>query len=168
MGQLQVRKIKNPGDGWWELYNNVNVLKCHWTVQLNKVNRVCFLLCEFYHNKKLWKEIFKYVWFFKIKNCLNIKLQKKNTDTKLKRKMPLRLPWWLSGKEPTCQCRRRRLSPWSGETPHAVVQLGPSITTIKPVLYSPGVTTEVTTMRSPRITTWEWPLLAATREKPVQ
>jgi len=22
------------------------------------------------------------------------------------------LPWWLSGKEPTCQCRRSELDPW--------------------------------------------------------
>ena len=24
------------------------------------------------------------------------------------------LPWWLSGKEPTCQCRRRGFNPWQG------------------------------------------------------
>ena len=24
----------------------------------------------------------------------------------------LRLPWWLSGKESTCQCKRRGFSPW--------------------------------------------------------
>jgi len=22
------------------------------------------------------------------------------------------LPWWLSGKETACQCRRRRVNPW--------------------------------------------------------
>ena len=27
------------------------------------------------------------------------------------------LPWWLSGKESTCQCRRPRLDPWSREDP---------------------------------------------------
>ena len=27
------------------------------------------------------------------------------------------LPWWLSGKESTCQCRRRRLVPWVGKIP---------------------------------------------------
>ena len=27
------------------------------------------------------------------------------------------LPWWLSGKEPTCQCRRCRFPPWVGKTP---------------------------------------------------
>ena len=26
-------------------------------------------------------------------------------------------PWWLSGKEPTCQCRRRRFDPWVGRIP---------------------------------------------------
>ena len=25
------------------------------------------------------------------------------------------LPWWLSGKEPSCQCRRRGFDPWAGK-----------------------------------------------------
>ena len=25
------------------------------------------------------------------------------------------LPWWLSGKEPACQCRRHRFNPWIGK-----------------------------------------------------
>ena len=31
-------------------------------------------------------------------------------------KTPLRLPRWLSGKESTCQCRRRRFDPWVRKT----------------------------------------------------
>ena len=27
------------------------------------------------------------------------------------------LPWWLSGKESTCQCRRWEFSPWVGKIP---------------------------------------------------
>ena len=27
------------------------------------------------------------------------------------------LPWWLSGKEPTCQCRRGRFNPWVRKIP---------------------------------------------------
>ena len=27
------------------------------------------------------------------------------------------LPWWLSGKESTCQCRRRRFDPWGKKIP---------------------------------------------------
>ena len=27
------------------------------------------------------------------------------------------LLWWLSGKEPACQCRRRRFDPWVGKIP---------------------------------------------------
>ena len=30
-----------------------------------------------------------------------------------------RLPWWLNGKESTCQCRRHRILPWSRKLPHA-------------------------------------------------
>ena len=33
------------------------------------------------------------------------------------------LPWWLSGKEFTCQCRRHGFDPWSSKVPHAVQQL---------------------------------------------
>ena len=29
----------------------------------------------------------------------------------------LALPWWLSGKESACQCRRRGFNPWAGEIP---------------------------------------------------
>ena len=32
-------------------------------------------------------------------------------------KTGLGLPWWLSGKESTCQCRRCRFSPWSRKIP---------------------------------------------------
>ena len=28
-----------------------------------------------------------------------------------------RIPWWLSGKESACQCRRHRSHPWSGKIP---------------------------------------------------
>ena len=27
------------------------------------------------------------------------------------------LPWWFSGKEPTCQCRRCGFHPWVGKIP---------------------------------------------------
>ena len=30
-----------------------------------------------------------------------------------------KLPWWLSGKESACQCRRHGLDPQSRKTPHA-------------------------------------------------
>ena len=43
------------------------------------------------------------------------------------------LPWWLSGKEPTCQGRRHGFNPWSGKIPHAEMQLSPRATTIEPV-----------------------------------
>ena len=32
---------------------------------------------------------------------------------------PSGLPWWLLGKESTCQCRKHGLNPWSGKIPHA-------------------------------------------------
>ena len=44
---------------------------------------------------------------------------------------PMELPWWLSGKESTCQCIRHGFNPWSGKIPHAMEQLSPSATTTK-------------------------------------
>ena len=35
------------------------------------------------------------------------------------------LPWWLSGKQSACQCRRQGFDPWSGKMPHAVEGLNP-------------------------------------------
>ena len=36
-----------------------------------------------------------------------------------------------------CQCRRRRFSPWSRKSPHAMEQLSPQATTPEPVLQRP-------------------------------
>ena len=45
-----------------------------------------------------------------------------------------KLPWWLSGKESTCQSWRHEFDPWPGKIPHAVEQLSPWATTIEPTL----------------------------------
>ena len=45
------------------------------------------------------------------------------------------LPWWLGGKESTCQYRRQGFSLWSGKIPHALEQISPCATTIEPVFY---------------------------------
>ena len=56
-------------------------------------------------------------------------------------------PWWLSGKESACQCRKHGFNPWSGKIPHASEQLSPWATTVlfslcsraqEPQLLSPG------------------------------
>ena len=47
------------------------------------------------------------------------------------------LPWWLSGKESACQCRRHGFNPWSGKIPHDVGQLSPCTETAEPALRSP-------------------------------
>ena len=48
-------------------------------------------------------------------------------------KANLGLPWWLSGKESTCQCRRHWFDPWSGKIPHASEQLSLRARTVEPV-----------------------------------
>ena len=49
-------------------------------------------------------------------------------------KVRLGLRCWLRGKESTCQCRKRRLDPWSRKTPHTAEQLSPGSTTTEPEL----------------------------------
>ena len=44
------------------------------------------------------------------------------------------LPWWLSGKEFTCQCRGQGFDPLSRNIPHAVEQLSLCVPTTEPVL----------------------------------
>ena len=64
--------------------------------------------------------------------------------TKRSRKIKNRnlgLPWWLSGKESACPCRRHRFDLWSRKIPHAEKWLSPCATTTKPVLQIPGVAT---------------------------
>ena len=39
----------------------------------------------------------------------------------LKDEKSLGLPWWLSGKESACQCRRQGFDPWSGKISHATM-----------------------------------------------
>ena len=55
------------------------------------------------------------------------------------------LPWWLSGKQSACRCRRDKFDPLSGKTPRATEQPSMYATTIELVLWSPGAeTTEPT------------------------
>ena len=38
------------------------------------------------------------------------------------------LPWWLTGEESTCQCRRYWFNPWPRKIPHGAEQLSPRAT----------------------------------------
>ena len=49
------------------------------------------------------------------------------------KKMNEGLLWWLSGWEPTCQCRGHQSKPWSGTISHAAGQLSLCATTSEPV-----------------------------------
>ena len=88
----------------------------------------------------------------------------------------LGLPWWLSGKESTCQLRRHGFHPWFRKIPQAMEQLSTCATTIEPALYSPGATTTRAPApqqeQPPRWKAWasqpDSSPLSATREKPVQ
>ena len=50
------------------------------------------------------------------------------------RKKGTGLPWWLSGEESACQCRRHRFNPWSRKIPYVEGQPSPCTATSGPVL----------------------------------
>ena len=48
------------------------------------------------------------------------------------------LPWWLSGKESACQCRRHGFNPWSRKIPQATEHLSPRVSAqLCPTLCNP-------------------------------
>ena len=58
------------------------------------------------------------------------------------------LPWWLSGKEPVCQCKRHEFSLWVGKISYAREQLSLCSGAHMPNNWSPCSTTrEATTVR---------------------
>ena len=50
----------------------------------------------------------------------------------LSNKKTVGLPWWLSGKESACQCRRHESDLWAGKISHCAEHLSPWTT--EPVL----------------------------------
>ena len=46
------------------------------------------------------------------------------------------LPWWLSGKQSSCECRRHRFDPWSGKIPCAAKHLSPCAATTEPTCHN--------------------------------
>ena len=90
-----------------------------------------------------------------------------NLNNTLLRCQWVRLPWWFSGKESACQCRRCTFDPWSGKIPHAAEQLGWCTTTTEArAPQSPCSAAETTAVRSLGTTPREKPPPPRTREKP--
>ena len=87
-------------------------LLSHWSLLYFQCN-IVFSLKSMSH---IWQNIVKF----------------KNKIKKINKKYEPGLPWWLTGKESTCQCRERGFDPWT--VPHASEWLSPCATTIEPVL----------------------------------
>ena len=97
-------------------------------------------------------------------------------------KIGLGLPWWLSGKASTCQCRRHGFSQsliWEDSTCRGTAR--PGTTATEPVLWRPvsrllkrstlepcSTARDATTERSSHVVTREEPLFVTTREKPAK
>ena len=85
----------------------------------------------------------------------------------LKKIEDIALPWWRSGWESACQCRRHGFEPWSGKIPHAMEQLGPWATATEPARLEPVLRNKRgRDSERPAHRHEEWPLLAATGESP--
>ena len=77
------------------------------------------------------------------------------------------LPWWRSGWESACWCRRHGFEPWSGKIPHAAEQLGPWATTTEPARLEPVLRNKRgRDSERPAHRAEEWPPLATTGESP--
>ena len=88
----------------------------------------------------------------------------------------LRLPWWLTGKESACQCRRYRFDPWSWKIPHAVEELSlcaiqkPCSRARESQLLGPRAPQQERTQGNEKVLHCDWRAapLSTTRGKPVQ
>ena len=121
---------------------------------------------------KVWEPPLK---CYLLEMCVSVSSAKRNltsmqhwaSDFSGFKKGILGLPWWRSGWESACQCRRHGFKPWSGKIPHAAEQLGPWATTTEPARLEPVLPTKRgRDSERPTHRDEEWPPLAATRESP--
>ena len=63
-----------------------------------------------------------------------LKTREKNLNLIRLKVIGLGLPWWLAGKESSCQCRRHGFNSWSMKIPHATEPLSLCSSTIRPAL----------------------------------
>ena len=77
----------------------------------------------------VWGVGFCFWWGYWYLQCPVENLRENNQFEKINK---TGLPWWLSGKESACQCRRHGFDPWSGKIPSAMKQLSPGTTTTEP------------------------------------
>ena len=108
-----------------------------------------------------WNTMFK---DRKIQYCKNINLPNSKAIKSVEHRSRFNtfgLPWWCSGWESACQCRRHGLEPWSGKIPHAAEQLGPWAHLELVLRNKRGRDSE-----RPAHLDEEWPPLATTRESP--
>ena len=111
------------------IYENLGLMPTHHHIHHLKSMR-SFFTWEF----KTWTksvdqlaiETFLYKSFFLVREVLL-------WDQFRQEKKFLGLPWWLSGKEFVCQCRRHGFSPWSMKIPRATEQLNPCARIMEPM-----------------------------------
>ena len=92
-----------------------------------------------YCNHPLWLNMSLFPVFHCYKQCCDVhpcgsREKGRGNIPEAKLKVCAGLPWRLTGKESTCQCRRHRFDLWSWKIPHAEEQLRLCTTTVEPVL----------------------------------
>ena len=87
-----------------------------------------------YCNHPLWLNMSLFPVFHCYKQCCDVhpcgsREKGRGNIPEAKLKVCAGLPWRLTGKESTCQCRRHRFDLWSWKIPHAEEQLSPCAAT---------------------------------------
>ena len=70
-----------------------------------------------------------YIQYRKFEKKLKLEEGSRKSTENIHKRFIKEFPWWLSGKESTCQSRSHGFNPWSGRILPATEQLSPSTTT---------------------------------------
>ena len=92
------------------------------TVTSTKLNSHKYIFCRVYANLCFHQQYMRVLLLYSVNNRCCVKI------------WILGLPWWVNGKESSCQCRRHVFNPRPGNIPHAMKQQILCTTTIEPVL----------------------------------
>ena len=111
-------------------------------------------------------DILQGIWPVFLKTVKAVKIKKRPRNCHRLERTREGLPWWLCGKESSCQCRGHRFESWSGKMSCAAEQLSPCAAATEPVLWpgSPCAVPNVLCLPKP-----VWPRACALQqEKPLQ